>query len=97
MQTKPKITRVRVRGLTNEVFFRFMTEYRWYYGDYNPQTLEIASFMPKYDSALADLTDTLERIRKSPNTATPWRNISGDVGGVSPNRKTPVQASRRSA
>ena len=68
MQTKSKITRVRTNKLTNETFFRFMTENRRYYENYNPQTLEIAGFMPGYDSALTELDDALERIRKSPDT-----------------------------
>jgi hypothetical protein len=45
-----------------------MTENRRYYEIYNPQTLEIAPFMDEYDTALAELDNAMERIRKSPDT-----------------------------
>jgi hypothetical protein len=68
MQTKEKLVRLETQRLSNEMFFRFMTENKVYYVKYDPATLEIAGLMPEYDAALDDLDTALERIRKSSET-----------------------------
>jgi membrane-anchored protein YejM (alkaline phosphatase superfamily) len=65
---KKKLVRIETQRLSNETFFRFMTENKVYYLRYNPETLEIVEFVTEYDGALEELDLSLERILKSDET-----------------------------
>jgi hypothetical protein len=65
---KKKLVRIETQRLSNETFFRFMTENKAYYLRYNPETLEIVEFVVEYGDALEELDLALERIRKSDET-----------------------------
>jgi hypothetical protein len=68
MEEREVIVRLRTHRLSNEMFFRFMTENKQYYKKYDPHALGIDPLLPAYETALQRLDIAMEPIRQSPET-----------------------------